>query len=189
MGMYNWRVIIRNSLPLLTLTAFLEIIAGQILQGGEKLLVSIPLLLVCIPVINSVGGNLGSILGARLASALHIGSIEVNFRDTRLIENMLVALLMGLITYFILAIGIYLFAVFIGIEAGDVDVLEFIGIVVLTGLLLSCVIILVSVLTALVSFRRGVDPDDMVAPIVTTTGDIMGILFFFILLQIFGVGI
>ena len=187
--MYDWRIIVRNGLPLLTVTASIEIIAGQILQSGEKLLVSIPLLLVCIPVINSVGGNLGSILGARLASALHLGSVEVTLRDPQLRENIIVALLIGLITYFILAIGIYLFAVFIGIEAGDVDVLEFMGIVVLTGLLLSCIVILVSVLTALVSFRRGVDPDDMVAPVVTTTGDIMGILFFFILLQIFGVGV
>jgi mgtE-like transporter len=48
---------------------------------------------------------------------------------------------------------------------------------------------LVSVLTAFLSFKRGLDPDDTVAPIVTTFGDVMGIVFLFIILGIFGVGL
>ncbi len=187
--MYSWRTIVRNGLPLLTLTAFIEIIAGQLLQGEQELLVSFPILLVSIPVINSIGGNLGSIIGARLASGLHIGSIEVSFRDSVLRENIIVAIFMGIITYFILAIGIYLLSMFIGIEVRNIGMIEFMSIIISTGFLLSCVVILVSVLTAIISFRRGIDPDDMVAPIVTTTGDLMGILFFFILIQLFGVGI
>ena len=187
--MYNWRTIVRNGLPLLTITTGIEIIAGQLLQGEQKLLVSLPILLVSIPVINSIGGNLGSVVGARLASSLHIGSVQVSFSDPELRENILMAILMGVITYFILAIGIYLFALFIGIEVRNIGMIEFIFIILSTGFILSCVVIFVSVLTAIISFRRGVDPDDMVAPIVTTTGDLMGILFFLILLQIFGVGI
>ncbi|RLF41699.1 MAG: hypothetical protein DRN12_02475 [Thermoplasmata archaeon] len=187
--MYNWRIIVRNGLPLLTITACMEIIAGQLLQVEETLLVSLPILLVSIPVINSIGGNLGSIVGARLASGLHIGSIEVSFRDPELRDNIIIALLMGFITYFILAIGIYLFSMFIGIEVRNISMIEFMSIIISVGFLLSCIVILVSVVTAVISFRRGIDPDDMVAPVVSTTGDLMGILFFLFLLQIFGVGI
>jgi mgtE-like transporter len=45
------------------------------------------------------------------------------------------------------------------------------------------------VFTAFISFKRGLDPDDMVAPVVTTVGDFMGIVFLFFILGIFGVGL
>jgi mgtE-like transporter len=67
------------------------------------------------------------------------------------------------------------------------DLIEFIAIIVLTGLLLVWVVSLISVLTAFYSFKRGLDPDDMVAPIVTTSGDVMGIVFLFVVIGIFGV--
>ena len=67
--------------------------------------------------------------------------------------------------------------------------IEFIAIFVLTGVLLISTVALVSVLTAFLSFKRGLDPDDIVAPVVTTVGDVMGIVFLFLMLGIFGVGI
>jgi mgtE-like transporter len=71
----------------------------------------------------------------------------------------------------------------------DLALLEFVSIIVITGFLLICVVAVISVLTAFISFKRGLDPDDMVAPVVTTVGDVMGIVFLFIVLGIFGVGI
>ena len=57
------------------------------------------------------------------------------------------------------------------------------------GFLLIFIVAFVSVLTAFLSFKRGLDPDDMVAPVVTTVGDFMGIVFLFFILGIFGVGL
>ena len=65
--------------------------------------------------------------------------------------------------------------------------IKFVAIIVITGILLISIISLVSVFTAFLSFKRGLDPDDMVAPVVTTVGDISGILFLFIIIGIFGV--
>jgi mgtE-like transporter len=87
-----------------------------------------------------------------------------------------------------LAIVIYLGASF-GNIVRDLALIEFVSILVFTGFLLICVVAVVSVLTAFISFRRGLDPDDMVAPIVTTVGDLMGIVFLIVILGIFGVGI
>ena len=67
--------------------------------------------------------------------------------------------------------------------------MEFIAIFVFTGVLLISTVALVSVFTAFLSFKKGLDPDDFVAPVVTTVGDIMGIVFLFFILGIFGVGI
>ena len=42
----------------------------------------------------------------------------------------------------------------------------------------------VSIITAFLSFKRGMDPDDFVSPVVTTIGDTMGIVFLFLLIGV-----
>lgn len=185
---YSWKKIVKFGLPLLTITILIEIFAGQILQGKQESLLLFPIFLISIPVINSIGGNIGSVLGARLASGLHVGYISLSLKDKEMHDNLFISLIIGFVTYFILAIVIYFVALF-GNLAEDIALIEFIAIFVITGILLISTITLVSVLTAFLSFKRGFDPDDMVAPVVTTFGDIMGIVFLFLILGIFGVGL
>jgi mgtE-like transporter len=65
--------------------------------------------------------------------------------------------------------------------------IEFIFVVLGSGVLLVCIISLVSVFTAFLSFKRGLDPDDMVAPVVTTLGDTLGIIFLFLFIGVIGI--
>jgi mgtE-like transporter len=185
---YSWKKIVRHGLPLLFVAVIIEIFAGQILQGNKNLLVSMPIFLISIPVVNSVAGNIGSVLGARLASGLHVGYIKSDIRDKEMHYNLLISLLIGFISYFVLAIVIYYVALFSNLVE-DIALIKFIALLVITGFLLICVVALVSVFTAFISFKRGLDPDDMVAPVVTTVGDVMGIVFLFVIIGIFGVGI
>ncbi len=167
--------------------ALIEVFAGQILQNNEAILVSLPIFLISIPVINSVAGNIGSVLGARLASGLHVGYVKISLNDSEMHQNLFVSLLTGFFTYFILAIVIYYVAVFSSIATEDIILTTFVGIVLFTGFLLICVVAVASILTAFISFKRGLDPDDLVAPVVTTVGDFMGIIFLFVVLNFFGV--
>ena len=167
---------------------FIEIFAGQILHSQQSLLTSLPVFLISIPVVNSVSGNIGSVLGARLASGLHVGYITHSFKDKEMHENLIISILIGFFTYFTLAIVIYFRAVFGGIIK-DLNMIEFTGILIITGFLLICLVAIVSVLTAFLSFKRGLDPDDMVAPVVTTVADAMGIVFLIVVISLFGVGI
>ena len=183
---YNWKKIVRYSLPLLTLCVFIEIFAGQILHLGQKTLITFPIYLISIPVINGVGGNIGSILGARLASGLHVGYINLDVRDKKIQENLFTSILIGIIAYVILAILIYLIALFGGIQMG-IGLVKFTSIIFGAGVLLVCIISLVSVLTAFLSFRKGLDPDDMVAPVVTTIGDTLGIILLFLFIGVVGI--
>ena len=183
---YSWKTIVKNGLPLLMIAVIAEIFAGQILQRNEELLATLSIFLISIPVINSVGGNIGSVLGARLASGLHVGYIARSFKDKEMHDNVLISLLIGFIAYFVLGIIIYLVAS-LGNNVSDIDLIEFVTIIVLTGVLLVFVIAIVSVFTAFVSFKHGLDPDDMVAPIVTTFGDVLGIGFLFLVIGVFGI--
>ena len=102
-------------------------------------------------------------------------------------ENLFTSIIMGILTYTILAILIYYTASFSGIRMDDINLIKFVSIVLATGFLLICIISIVSVLTAFWSFKRGLDPDDMVAPVVTTVGDTLGIVFLFLLIGVVGV--
>ena len=185
---YSWKKIVKHSLPLLTVTILIEIFAGQILQGKQEALLLLPVFLISIPVINSISGNIGSVLGARLASGLHVGYITLSLKNKEMHDNLLISILIGLITYFILAIVIYFLALF-GNLIEDITLIEFVAIFIFTGFLLICIVSLISVLTAFISFKRGLDPDDMVAPVVTTVGDAMGIIFLITVIGLIGVGI
>jgi mgtE-like transporter len=183
---YSWKKIVQNSIPLLSLCVLVEIFAGQILQSYQNKLLLFPIFLISIPVINGIGGNIGSILGARLASGLHAGYIEYDIKDKNMHRNFLSSFLLGVITYTILAIFIYHVAYFGGVHT-SVGLMEFVSIVLGTGILLISIISIASVLTAFWSFKKGLDPDDMVAPVVTTIGDTFGILFLFLLIGVTGI--
>jgi len=182
---YSWKKILKNSFPILTLAVLVEIFAGQLLQFHQEKLILFPIFLITIPVINSVGGNIGSILGARLASGLHVGHIELDIKDKNMHKNFLHSLLIGLCTYAILAILIYYLSYFRNIQM-IVGFMEFVSIIVGTGLLLILLISFISITTAFWSFKKGKDPDDFVAPVVTTVGDTFGIIFFFMILGVVG---
>lgn len=180
---YSWKTIVKHSIPILTVFALIEIFAGQILQNQQETLVALPIFLISIPVINGIGGNIGSVLGARLASGLHVGYISLSLKDKEMHENLLYSILIGFITYAFLAILIYYMASIGGIQMG-IHPVEFVFVMLGAGVLLLFVVSMFSVFTAFLSFKRGLDPDDMVAPVVTTVGDTMGIIFLIVLIGV-----
>ena len=182
--MYQWKKIVINAMPILFVTLLVEVLVGQLLILKEEVLLAyLPIFLIAIPVINGVGGNLGTILGAHLASGLHVGSVQLSLKDKIMHETVLTALIMGVITYSLLSIGIYLIGSFNGL-AMNVSMLSFITTFLSTGLLLIGIISAVSVITAFISFKKGIDPDDVVAPVVTTIGDTFGILILFLFIGV-----
>ena len=187
---YNWKKIVMHGIPLLTLCVLIEIFAGQLLQSRQDILIKLPIFLISIPVINGVGGNLGSVLGARLASGLHVGYINLDIKDEKMRQNLTTSLFIGILTYVVLAIVIYLVALFsvsLSTNQVGIDPMKFISIIIGAGVLLVCFVSIISVFTAFWSFKKGLDPDDTVAPVVTTTGDTLGIAFLFLLIGVVGI--
>ncbi len=177
-------------MPLLTILIALEIAGGQILSQNEDKLLALPILLVMIPVINGVGGNIGSILGARLSSGLHVGSIELKRRGKELRQNVLSTVLLGIISYTSLTIFILIVSPLMGIniESNGANILLKAGYIMLgTGLLLTAIVIVISVFVARFSFENGFDPDNTVIPVVTTLCDVLGIVCLIIMIGVVGI--
>jgi len=169
---YTWKDIFKKSYPILIFTAFIGILGGQMLNSIERVLVEIPVLLFLLPVINGVGGNLGIVLGARISSGLHSGYIEADMGDEEMKENMIVTLIVGCIVY--LSISITLAATSTDIDLG-VFAYEISSVVIGAGLILTVSIVFLTLLLTFISYRKKLDPDDVVPPLVTTVGDFIGI--------------
>jgi mgtE-like transporter len=187
MGIYSAPKIIKESMPILTFCIGVEVLIGQVLNTNQSIM-TIPIILALIPVINGVGGNIGSILGARLASGLHTGIIDADFRGKELRKNVVGTFILGLITFFILALAVYIIMPFIGVKVSIIGFNRLIFIVLSAGILLILCLIMLSVVTALYSFKKGIDPDNSVTPIVTTSGDALGVICLLLMVGLIGIG-
>ncbi len=170
---YQWKKIVRESAPILMACAFIAVLSGQLLNANQDKLIAVPVLLTFIPVINGIGGNLGCVLGARISSSLHLGSIA-SMKDKKLYENVFISFLLGIITYSFLSIFIYLIIPLIDIEI-DIEPMKFVSIFMIAGIMLTALVTIIAVATAFLSFMKGIDPDNTVTPLVTTLGDALGI--------------
>jgi mgtE-like transporter len=187
MTVYDAKKIIKESAPLLTLCVAIGIIGGQMLNSYEDILIAIPTLLMIVPVINGIGGNIGSILGARIASGMHMGIIDADLHGKELKRNVISALILGIISYTSLALFVMLIAPFVGISV-DSEFLPKIGLIMIgAGLMLTIVLTVATLIFARLSFKRGLDPDNIITPIVTTLGDLLGIICLMIMIGIVGV--
>ena len=106
-GVWSWRTaldlvreIFRESLPVLGLALVLSALAGVVLQSQQGLLHLLPAIGVLQPAFVSSAGALGGILCGRVATNLHLGSVEPTLvpgsearRDASLIAGLAVPLL------------------------------------------------------------------------------------------------
>jgi len=179
------RNVMRQSVPVLIIAMLLGIAAGQILNlTGSVILV--PWILFMIPVINGLGGNLGSVIGARLSSALHLGSITTKLQGEELERNLLTGVVLGITTYCSLAIFAIVFAPVLELEM-NMDIARFALVIAISGSMLTFVVLAISMLAALSTFKLGLDPDNFVAPLTASSGDIAGILCLLLSLSVVGI--
>ena len=167
----------KTALPLLTFATLFGIASGVVLDTYEDFLLIYPGTLILVPVMIGLGGNLGSILGARLTSALHLGIVELRITDHLLRNNFLAILIVGVISFF--AVGVFgqLFCVLFGFKSPGL--VKMVLISSLSGILLTLIIALTAILSAFISYGYGLDPDDTTIPMVTSISDVFGILVLF----------
>jgi len=166
--------IVRNQAPVLVFTAAVTLVTGLVLRFEEGELFARPWLLALVPVVNALGGNLGAVLGSRLTSALHLGLVEPAIQRGPLTDDIGLIATASAIVYGTLALAL-------GVAGPHVEalpalaLLDAFAVVLGSGLMLTAGVIGLSVGSALLAYRRGLDPDDIVIPIVTSLTDLLGV--------------
>lgn len=169
----------RGALPMLFVSALGGLFAGSILGGMEAELKAVRGLLVMVPAFLAIRGSVYGSLGSRLSSALHQGLIEPVFQyERRLLSAMMAAVLNGVTASFFAAV--LTFGVLTGLGQRVAPLWMLVWIAVVGGLLAGVMLTGLIVIIVFVSYRRGMDPDNLVGPAMTTAGDILGMAMLFV---------
>jgi len=166
-----------SALPALGASVVGGLLAGVVLGGMQAELRAVPGLLVLVPALLATRGNVYGSLGARLSTGLHQGLVEprVDLGNRRLRGAMAAALANGLLASAVAAVAVFLILTALGDAVAPVTTLVAVSLV--AGLLSGVALTAVVVVVVFAGYRRGRDPDTLVGPVVTTTGDVVGVAF------------
>ncbi|MFB6300185.1 MAG: magnesium transporter [Halobacteriales archaeon] len=174
----------REALPALAASTVGGLLAGVVLGGMRNELRAVPGLLVLVPALLATRGNVYGSLGARLATGLHQGLIEpyVTRGDARIRAAVAAAIANGLLVSTIAAVLAFLILRLLAQPVAPLSVLVMIALI--AGLLSGIVLTVAVVSVVFVGFRRGQNPDTLVGPIVTTAGDVFGMVFLLVAVRL-----
>jgi len=176
------REMVKQSLPLLVLCGIGAIVTGHVFSAMQDLFQPgsesfIPGLIVVIPAIIAMRGNISTALGSRLGSAYHLGIInEQDFFNQELSQNIIGSLTLSVIMSFVVGILAYFTSILLGFSP---DIVKLVVIVVLAGTFSGIILSLLTVVIIYIVFKRGYDPDNITGPALATFGDIITILSIF----------
>jgi mgtE-like transporter len=157
------------------------LIAGFVLAATTNKLLLIPGMLITLPGFLDMRGNISGSLASRLSSGLFLGVIKPKGFKTKIIKGNVEA-------SFILAAIISLFLGLIAFMFNNLVLHVFtpsiIMIFLIAGLIASAIEIPVAIFFTFYFFRKGHDPNNILGPFVTSTGDITSILSLLIALVI-----
>ena len=162
---------VKQSLPLLIFCGLGGIVAGSTLGVMIDILRTIPGLIVVIPAIIALRGNISTAFGSRLGSAYHLGVIDSeNLWNDELKQNIIGSLALSFIVSIIIGVLAYVTSLLIGVQP---DPVKLITIVLLAGIISAFVLTLLTIGIIFVVFKRGYDPDNITGPALATFGDIV----------------
>jgi len=162
---------VKQSLPLIIFCGLGAIVAGSTLSLMTELFNKIPGLIVVIPAIIAMRGNISTALGSRLGSAYHLGVIDSeNLWNDELKHNILGSLVLSFCVSIIIGTFAYVTSLFLGVNP---DALMIISIVIIAGVISGLILTLLTIVIIYLVFKRGYDPDNITGPALATFGDII----------------
>lgn len=171
----QWLRITLASLPVLLGAVVIGVLAGQLLGYYQERLLAIPILLALVPAVNGIGGNVGSVLGARVSSGLRFGGLWSNgaagFR-----RDVTASIILAVVSFTFLGAFAFVVAPLMGVAA-PVTFTQLALTTLLAGVALIVVMLVLVVVVGMLTHRFGWDPDTLVVPVLTTAGDTLGIVF------------
>ncbi len=180
--------IIEETLPVIVLFAVVGIFTGGFLRDVLEEASYAPGILILVPGMLGLRGNISSALGARLCSALHLGYISSKKISRDLLRNIEVSISLSIFISFILSIFAWLVCSYTG--GPCMSVWGFMSVSVLTGVMSGSILSFMTSGIAIISYRKGLDPDNITLPAGASIGDVVTIICLLLAVRlIMGLGI
>jgi mgtE-like transporter len=167
-----------DSIPVQTLIALsfnnISLFAGGLISVFTPLFQEAPWILALFPPILTIRGGIGGLFSGNLATMLHLGLVKPQIRDnTRVYWQLINA---SFVITVIDTIVMGLFAFILNLALGRTTLLQFYVFAIVPPV--ACVMALtlsipLTSIIAIVTFRRGLDPDILVYPILASINDIV----------------
>lgn len=182
----QYRKIVFQSLMIIILAGILDGFAGTFVELNIQKIVALPVILVMLPAFLETGGNIGNVLAARLSTKLHLGTIEtrISIRG-EMGKEILGSMALAYIIFPVLGFLTYAVSLLFGVTG--LNLASTVLLSVLGGFILHLMIIFFTMFTAILSFKYGLDPDNVTIPLLTSATDIVGVLALFAALGILAI--
>ena len=168
--------LIRQSMPLLLGCGMGEIIVGSFF--GQLDLEMLPGLIILVPAIIGLRGNISVALGSRLGSGFHLGVIDFSRSwKEEVKENIIASLFLSSVMSII--IGFFAYGTCRVFGFPSMGIFAFVGIAFTAGFVSGVALAMLAILTVYIAFRRGYDPDNITGPVLATIGDVITIVCIF----------
>ena len=176
--------VIGQVLPLILLLGIGEIAAGGILSNMISVLNRIPGLVILVPAVIALRGYIGGTLGSRLGTDIHLGLItEENIFGKATKTHIKTTIILSIITSLLCGVLAYATTWVLEIDSSFFDL---VAIAFIAGVISSAILSLLTVAVAFIGFKRGLNPDNVITPTITTLGDMLTILFLFMTATLIG---
>lgn len=178
--------IIKESIPALVVAAILGLIAGAAMQFNFEIWTALPIFLMLVPPLNDLGNDLSCIVSSRISTLLALGIIEPSLKmNEALKENIISISIVGFVASIYLGIINHTIAESAGVKT--ISIWSFMAICVIAIVLLTLMVTFISIGVAFVSWRRGLDPDNITIPICTSISDVLGIFCLLIAINVMSI--
>ena len=171
---WSVRAITRAMLPVLLVLTMVEVGSGLVLGTFEASLYRYPTLLVLVPVTIGTAGNLGSVLAARLSTAFHLGTLSFSPSDEALAGNAVATVALAVTLFPVVGAGAWALRSLLGGARLAVGTVVWISLV--SGVALAVLAVAITLVATYGAYRYGLDPDDVVIPVVTNSCDVLGVV-------------
>jgi mgtE-like transporter len=154
---------------------------GLLLTFATDKIELIPGLLILLPGFLEMRGNISGSMAARLSSGLYVKALRPKFANSRILQGNVAA---SMVLVVALSFLLGLMAHYVALEFFGVYNPKIVWIAVLAGLLSNFIEVPLTIFMTFQLFRRGDDPNNVMGPYVTTTGDIISIVSLLIALAV-----
>jgi mgtE-like transporter len=176
----NVRAIVIQGLSVLILCAIIEILTGNVMEGmQERITVTLPGLILVIPPLLDLRGNVNGALASRLGTALHTGIVEPKLSMT---DELKINVVSFLILSLAASATIGVIASLIGLLFG-MSIINFVALIIISvaaGFISGIILTALTVVISIFAYIRGWDPDNITAPLMATIGDLITMISIFI---------
>ncbi len=172
---------IKESLFSLVFCTFGDLITGVTIGFFTDKLHVLPALLVLIPPAIGMRGNIFASLGSRLGTYLHTGEVILGEKSELIKENINASFALTFSMSVYIGILAWIISDYLGM---DVSIVDLSLISILAGIFSAFLMIFFTFLIAFLSFKKGWNPDNITAPLITLAGDIITLPLLFFSLEI-----